>query len=83
MAAPTVKPTKKTNKKGAPPADNEKTAVVGNNTSKPEAGSIVSVNFKVSPEFQREFKTFAAMHGMTMVDLLKESFELYKEHKGH
>ena len=82
MATPNTIPPKKRNTKGAPPTD-ESTAIVGNNLHKPESGSLAPMNFKVDPEFQREFKTFAVMNGMKMVDLLKASFDFYKAHKGH
>ena len=38
-----------------------------------------SLNFKVSPELRKEFKVYAAKHGMSMVDLLKEGFTLSQE----
>jgi hypothetical protein len=41
-----------------------------------------SLNFKVTEEFRREFKVFAANTGMTMIDLLKEGFELSKKRRG-
>ncbi len=68
--------------KGTPPASNAAAHVVGNNTTKPEAGELVPMNFKVDSELKKDFKMFAAMHDMSMVDLLKEAFALYKEHKG-
>jgi hypothetical protein len=37
-----------------------------------------SLNFKVTTEFKREFKGYAATQGVTMVELLKEGFELSK-----
>ena len=37
-----------------------------------------TLNFRVSPAFKREFKGYAAGQGMTMVELLKEGFELSK-----
>jgi hypothetical protein len=37
-----------------------------------------TLNFKVTEEFKREFKGFAASHGVTMTDLLKEGFALSK-----
>ena len=40
------------------------------------------LNFKVPADFHREFKTFAAMNGMSMLAVLTESFRLYREHKG-
>ena len=38
-----------------------------------------SLNFKVSPEFKREFKGFAGSQGISMTDLLKEGFALSKK----
>lgn len=37
-----------------------------------------TLNFKVTSEFKKEFKGYAVSLGMTMVDLLKEGFELSK-----
>ena len=39
----------------------------------------VPMSFKVSQQFQRDYKLTAAQHGISMVDLLKESFALWKE----
>ena len=38
-----------------------------------------TLNFKVMSEFKREYKGYAVSRGMTMVELLQESFQLYKE----
>lgn len=38
-----------------------------------------TLNFKVSEEFKREFKGFAASQGLSMTDLLKEGFALTKK----
>ncbi len=43
----------------------------------PEKG--VSLNFKVSPEFKKQFKGFAVAQGISMTDLLKEGFALSKK----
>jgi hypothetical protein len=40
-----------------------------------------SLNFKVSSRFKREFKGFAVDQGITMVELLKEGFELSKQRR--
>lgn len=37
-----------------------------------------TLNFRVTPAFKREFKGYAAGQGITMVELLKEGFELSK-----
>ena len=39
----------------------------------------LSLNFKVSPEFKKEFKGFAVAQGISMTDLLKEGFALSKK----
>ena len=42
-------------------------------------GENKSLNFKVSPDFKKEFKGFAVSQGITMTDLLKEGFALTKK----
>lgn len=42
-----------------------------------------TLNFKVTAEFKKEFKGYAVSQGMTMVELLKEGFELTKEKRKH
>jgi predicted HicB family RNase H-like nuclease len=37
------------------------------------------LNFRVSAEFHRAFKTYAAQHGMSMRQLLELGFELVKK----
>lgn len=37
-----------------------------------------TLNFKVTSEFKKEFKGYAVSQGITMVELLKEGFELSK-----
>ena len=41
-----------------------------------------SLNFKVTPVFKREFKGYAVKHGISMIDLLKEGFDLSKRQRG-
>lgn len=43
---------------------------------------LTPMNFKVPTEFHREFKAYAALHGISMLELLQESFRLVKEHRG-
>jgi len=38
-----------------------------------------SLNFKVKPQFKKEFKGFAVSEGISMTDLLKEGFALSKK----
>jgi hypothetical protein len=37
-----------------------------------------TLNFKVTTEFKKEFKGYAVSRGVSMVELLKEGFELTK-----
>jgi hypothetical protein len=37
-----------------------------------------TLNFKVTTEFKKEFKGYAVSQGMTMLELLREGFELSK-----
>ena len=81
MSTPSIKP-KKNSGKGTPPQVNTHNGVVGNNIKKAAAGELVPLNFKIDAELKKEFKTFATAHDLSMVDLLKNAFELYKEKKG-
>jgi hypothetical protein len=64
--------------KGQPPAP----AQVVHNLDRAEAAAMKPLNFKVSPEFHREFKAYAAVHGVSMLDILKEGFALVKQRRG-
>lgn len=46
---------------------------------KGEAAALTPMNFRVPEAFHREFKLYAVQHGMSMVDLLQQSFRLVKE----
>jgi hypothetical protein len=49
------------------------------NLDRPEPNKLKPLNFKVPYEFHRELKTYASSHGMSMLDVLLESFRLFKE----
>ncbi len=49
------------------------------NTEQPESGSLVALNFKVTPEIKKEFKVWAASHGKTQRQVLEEAFDLLRE----
>jgi len=49
--------------------------------TKQGAAGLTPMNFRVSAQFHREFKLYAVQHGMSMVDLLQESFRLMKERR--
>lgn len=44
-----------------------------------ESEKNASLNFKVNPEFKKEFKGFAVAQGISMTDLLKEGFVLSRK----
>jgi hypothetical protein len=75
---PPAKPAAVVNGKGeAPPP-----IAVVHNLKKPQTGELKPLNFKVDPEFHRAFKAYAASHGISMLELLREGFALVKEHRG-
>jgi hypothetical protein len=41
-----------------------------------------TLNFKVTTDFKKEFKGYAVSQGVSMVELLKEGFELTKRKRG-
>ncbi|MDA1024293.1 MAG: hypothetical protein O2817_13280 [Proteobacteria bacterium] len=55
--------------------------VVELDDKRPDASYASSLNFKVSPDFKKEFKGFAVSQGVSMVDLLKEGFALVKKQR--
>ncbi|MBV5309589.1 hypothetical protein [Chromatium okenii] len=70
-----------------PPPPSNKTSVpspvaVVDNLKQPQAGDLKPLNFKVDPAFHREFKTYAATHGISMLELLREGFDLVKQNRG-
>lgn len=67
-----------TQRKGKAPSP----VAVVHNLKQPQSGDLKPMNFRVDPAFHREFKTYAAAHGLSMVDLLREGFDLVKEHRG-
>ena len=75
---PPVKSDVSINNKGVAPSP----IAVAHNLKKPQSGDLKPLNFKVDPEFHREFKAFAASHGISMVELLREGFDLVKAQRG-
>lgn len=71
-------PAPKRSGKGAPPPV---TQTIGN-VGKPEPSALTALNFKVPAEFHREFKTYAARQGISMLELLQEGFRLVKQQRG-
>ena len=71
-------PPPKKSLKGIPPLP----VITVANLDRPESTALTPMNFKVPEEFHREFKLYAVQHGMSMVDLLQESFSLLKKQRG-
>ena len=72
-------PPPKKSAKGAPPPPTKTV----DNLSKPEAGTTATpMNFKVPPDFRRDFKVYAAQRGKAMLELLQEAVRLLKERHG-
>jgi len=49
------------------------------NLSKRPAGKKVILNFEVTPEFKRQFKMEATANDMSMLELFKQMYDLWKE----
>lgn len=56
-------------------------AIAPANAAGTDLGKGTSLNFKVDPEFKREFKGFAVAQGISMTDLLKEGYALTKKER--
>jgi len=46
------------------------------------AADLTPMNFRVPPAFHSKFKIYAVAHGMKMVDLLQESFSVFRSPRG-
>ena len=44
--------------------------------------ALEGLNFKVTVNFRREFKTYAAAHGLKLNELLQRSFDAYRKQQG-
>lgn len=58
-------------------ANGKATEALGS-TNRPSVEKLETLNFKVPVDFKKAFKGYAVAQGMTMVDLLREGFELSK-----
>lgn len=73
-----VPPPAKQSRKGLPP---QAESTVGN-LEKAEPGTLKPLNFKVPADFHREFKVYASQQGISMLDLLQESFKAMRQQRG-
>ena len=62
-------------------AYNEGSSQLDRQQSAPE-DKLETLNFKVPTDFKKAYKGYAVAQGMTMVDLLREGFELSKARRG-
>jgi len=46
------------------------------------AGALQPLNFRISAEFRRSFKTYAARHDLKLNELLVRSFDAYRARQG-
>ena len=72
---PTIKKPIKKKGKGTPPTEQDTTL----NLQKVSATDNVNLNFKVSPEFKKEFKAYCVENGYTMSFWIQEVFNRYKD----
>lgn len=59
-----------------PPMSEAKTS----NLVKEPANSLVGLNLSVTPEFRKTYKTFAVDSDMSMAELIRVTFDFYREH---
>lgn len=52
------------------------------NTERQDSGDYTDLNFKVSAEFKKEFKIFAAEYGLKQKEVLERAFEELKKNYG-
>lgn len=67
----------KPSRKGSPPPEFE----ASTNLNRAPNEDLRPLNFKVKASFKREFKTYATANDMSMVQLLQDCFEFYKQSK--
>jgi hypothetical protein len=72
------KPTTAKDRKGPPPPFNEPVKTADRNLNKTPPNQLVNLSFKVSADFQKDFKQLALDESLKLVDLLKAAFENYK-----
>lgn len=83
MTVDAPRPPRRASTKGTAPASplaSEALSKAGH-THQPAPEELVTANFKVDAQFKHELKMFAAMHKMSMVDVLRQGFALLKDAK--
>jgi hypothetical protein len=64
----------------APKAANQPQQAVARAEEK--EANLAPLNFRISPSFRREFKTYAAHHDLKLNELLRLCFEAYRRQQG-
>ena len=70
--------TDRTLRKGEPPA---RTAIM-DNLERPDPGAMQNLNFKVTTDFKRDFRIYAATHNLSLVKVLYKAFEVLRAQQG-
>ena len=70
----TIKKSPRTRTRGKP----AKKPVSTRNLKQPESRDLKLLQFQVPSEIHTEFKIYAAMNGMTMVELFNNAYQFYK-----
>jgi len=60
----------------------EPSVVVRPAAKREEEGALSPLNFRVPADFRREFKTYAAQHDLKLNELLRRSFQVYRQTQG-
>jgi hypothetical protein len=58
-------------RKGEPPVQ----SAIVHNLERPDPAEMMNLNFKVTAEFKREFRMYAAAHHLSLVQVLYQAFE--------
>jgi hypothetical protein len=67
-------------KSGITESDQRSRGSTLDNITLPTEIKLRPMNFKVDPKFVKEYKQFALDNDMKLVDLLKKSFDICKQH---
>lgn len=71
-----ITPPNRKNTKGAPPPVEKPS----DNLTKAPSNAHKLLQFHVSPEMHREFKMYATLHDISMLELFEQCFDFYKKH---
>lgn len=83
MTVEAPKPPRRKSTKGTAPASPLAVEALtkAGHTHQAAPEELVTANFKVDAQFKHDLKMFAAMHKMSMVDVLRQGFALLKASK--